>query len=239
DIPERSSGVVSPLDSGVEYEFRARAMNGTVKGLYTDIDTIVAATDPYPPPPPSTPILTTRLGTVRVAWDGETDTGTGMPLDFSHVEVHVSSVGGSTPTPATLWDTLTGTVSQTVITDLPYNADVFVVLVAVDRAGNKSDPSEEVSIHVKPLVDTDLIGEIIDGANIIDGTLVASEKIVGESITGNRIQALSIEAGHIKSNAITADKIEAGAITAEKLSLGSVTPKHLTGAGVNHVTDPG
>src|SRR5690606_28099587 len=202
-------------------------------------DRIVAPTDPSPPPPPSTPILPTRLGTVQVAWDGETDPGTGMPLDFSHVEVHVSSAGGFTPTPATLWDTLTGTVSLTVITDLPYNTDVFVALVAVDRAGNKSDPSEESSIQVKPLVDTDLIGEIIDGANIIDGTLVASEKIVGESITGNLIQALSIEAGHIKSNAITADKIEAGAITAEKLSLGSVTPKHLTGAGVNHVTDPG
>src|SRR5690606_18186880 len=89
------------------------------------------------------------------------------------------------------------------------------------------------------LVDTHRIGEIIDGANIIDGTLVASEKIVGESITGELIQALAIEAGNIAANAITADKIEAGAITAEKIQLGAVAPTNIAGAGQNHVTDPG
>src|SRR5690606_18174249 len=230
----------SPYDSGTTWQFKVCAVATRAgAGEFSDVQTVLIATDEEPPPAPSAPVLSSRLGTVRASWDGETEAGARMPIDLSHIEVHLGSSTGLTPTPATLFDTLVGERSMTVITDLPYNTDVFVVLVAVDRAGNKSDPSEESSIQVKPLVDTDLIGEIIDGANIIDGTLVASEKIVGESITGELIQALAIEAGNIAANAITADKIEAGAITAEKIQLGAVAPTNIAGAGQNHVTDPG
>jgi hypothetical protein len=230
----------SPYNPGEEWAFRVRAIGqlATTPGEWSDQVVLLIENDTEPPPQPSAPVLSARLGTVRVEWDGLTFEGEEMPSDLDLIEVHASLDEEFTASPATMVDTFVGDRSLTVLTDLPYNDDVWVQFVAVDRAGNRSDPSDKSSTTVTPLVDTDLIGEIIDGANIQDGTLVASEKIVGESITGGLIQALAIEAGHIKANAITADKIAAGAITAEKISLGSVVPTHLAGAGVNRVTDP-
>lgn len=230
----------SPFDAGTEWSFRVRAigLRSSVPGAWSSEVVVEIPDDEEPPPAPSLPVLTTRLGTVRAAWDGETFEGAAMPIDLDYVEVHAGAPG-FTPTAGTHVDTLRGSISFTVLTDLPYNTDVGVRLVAVDRSGNRSDPSAEAVIEVLPLVDTDLIGEIISGANIVDGSITASDKIVANSITGGLIQALAISAGKIAANAITADKIAAGAITTEKLSIGSVAPTHLAGAGVNRVTDPG
>ncbi|PSL04139.1 hypothetical protein CLV30_106144 [Haloactinopolyspora alba] len=230
----------SPFDVGEVWQFKVCAVAQYAgAGEFSEILQVEIADDEIPPPAPSTPVLSSRLGTVRVEWDGQTFDGAGMPRDLSHIEVHVGSDPAFTPTPASLVDTLVGERNLTVLTDLPYNTDVHVAFVAVDRSDNSSDPSGVSTIQVQPLVDTDIIGEIIDSAHIKDGTLVASEKIVGETITGGLIQALAIEAGHIAANAITADKIAAGSITAEKLRIGSVTPSQMAGAGVNRVSDPG
>ncbi|MBB5791782.1 hypothetical protein [Jiangella mangrovi] len=232
---------MSPYNPGEEWAFRVRAIGlyATTPGEWSDQVVVTIENDTDPPPQPSAPVLSARLGVVRVDWDGLTFEGEEMPSDLDLVEVHASLDEDFTASPATMVDGFVGDRSTMVLSDLPYNDDVWVQFIAVDRAGNRSDPSDKSSIEVTPLVDTDLIGEIIDGANIIDGTLVASDKIVGNSITGGLIQALAIEAGHIAANAITADKIAAGAITTDKLSVGSVAPTHLAGVGVNRVADPG
>src|SRR5690606_31331733 len=145
----------SPFDCGSEWQFKVCAVARYAgAGEFSETKTIVIADDEIPPPAPSAPVLSSRLGTVRASWDGETFEGTQMPRDLGHIEVHLGSTGDFTPTPATLFDTLVGERSMTVITDLPYNEDVFVALVAVDRSGNKSEPSEASSIQVQPLVDT-------------------------------------------------------------------------------------
>ncbi len=232
--------VDTPYVPGDVWRIRVQAVGkfSTVPGELSEIVEITVQDDTTPPPEPSAPIMSSRLGTVRVEWDGLTDSDTDMPLDFSRVEVHMSSQPDFEPTLATIIDTYTGTRALSVLSDLPYNTEVFVGFVAVDRSGNKSNLSVVSSAEVTPLVDTDLIGEVIDGANIVEGSISASEKIIGETITGELIQGLAIQAGHIESNAITADKIEAGAITAEKLQLGAVAPNNLAGAGVNHITNP-
>jgi hypothetical protein len=112
----------------------------------------------------------------------------------------------------------------------PYNATRWFRLTSVDRRGNESGESGTASIATVPLVNTDVIGEIISGANIVDGSITASDKIVANSITGGQIQALAIDTGHLAANAVEADKIEAGAVTAGKLSADAIDGKTITGA---------
>ncbi|MEG2887209.1 MAG: hypothetical protein RR853_08800, partial [Aurantimicrobium sp.] len=77
------------------------------------------------------------------------------------------------------------------ITGLPYNEPVTVRFVAVDVAGNKSDPSVSVTISTKPIVDTDLIGRIIADANIklgaIKSELIADQAILTDKLADNAV----------------------------------------------------
>lgn len=216
--------VIEGLPQGERFQARVRAFDGNGNASefgYSPLITLPV--DPGPPPPPSQPLLASRLGTLRVTWDGFDADGAAMPRDLSHVEVHVSTTPGFEPSPSTRMDTITGAPGIAVLTDLEYNTVYWVRLVAVDNVGNRSLPSAEASAEIIPLVDTDIIGQVLDGANIIPGTVVASDAIVANTITGGLIQALAIETGHLAANAVTADKIQAGAITTEKLASGAVT----------------
>lgn len=208
--------------------------SNNIQGAWSDSENIFIPADEVAPPVPSTPVITSRLGTLRVHWDGLDEDTLPMPADFARVEVEMGN-NGTGPF------ALVGTVSSTsdlIIADQPYEAERFFRLRAFDTSGNASGYSAVASGSTTPLVDTDIIGEVIDGANIIDGTLVASDKIVANSITGALIEALAINAGHIQANAITSDKIEAGAITAEKIQAYSIDATRIAiGGGRNLVVD--
>lgn len=72
-----------------------------------------------------------------------------------------------------------------VVTGLPYGEETSFYFVAVDRAGNASDPSDVAAIATVPLVDEDIIGEIIRDANIVD---VDGTKIHPSTIETTRLQ---------------------------------------------------
>lgn len=169
--------------------------------------------DDVAPPTPSAPLLTTRLGTVTVAWNGMGSAGESMPTDFERIDVECDSVIVGAIRAS-------GGAGALVQSDLAYGEVVAFRFRAVDRVGNQSEWSQASAIAPSALVDTDLIGEVVSGSHLIDGTLVASEKMVAESITAGLLAANSVSAGNIAANAITADKIAAGTITAEKLSFG-------------------
>ena len=230
-----------PVDQ--EISARVRAVN--TKGIGGDWSTPVStagATDLDGPATPSTPATETRLGVIRVRWDGLNSGG--LPMvngDFSYIEVHASTTNGFTPTkgdPNTLLDTLFGP-GYALKTDGAYGVNWYFKLIAVDTSGNASAPSAQASAATQALVNTDLIGEVISGANIQDGTITASDKIIGNTITGALIQALTIEAGHIKANAITADKIEAGAIDTIHLSADAVTADKISADAFDAITITG
>jgi len=96
--------------------------------------------------------------------------------------------------------------------DQVYNRAYNVWLVAVDKSGNRSENSEVTAFVSQPLVQQDLVGRIIAGANIEPGSINAAEVIIGGTITGELIQAGTIRSDHIDANSITADHIDAGAI---------------------------
>ena len=176
---------------------------------------------------PSTPTVTSRLGTLSVAWNGLNNVGAAMPAGFSHVEVHTSTSSGFTPTSGTYKGRMNG-ADTLILSDLSYNTTYYIKFVPVSTAGVAGAASAQAAASIQPLVDTDIIANTISGAKIASGTITASDKIIANTITGGLIQALAISADKIQANAITADKIEAGAITAVKIAAGAITTDKLT-----------
>ncbi|MEU4511790.1 hypothetical protein AB0G05_20040 [Nonomuraea wenchangensis] len=238
----------SPLEPKTQWRFGVRATNQGTKGLLATSPVITIPDDEEPPPSPSTPAVDSRLGIVRVTWDGLTSSGTGMPTDFHRVLIMMKDpLDSEDEGKAVEWLERAGTA---VVPGLPYNTDREFWLVALDRSGNISGASAHVVAQTKPLVDTDVIGQVINGASaIIDGTIPANAKVTANTITGNLIQALAINAGHLNANSVTADKIEAGAIqtghlaaaaiTADKLAAGSVTANTIAADAINGKTITG
>jgi hypothetical protein len=188
--------------------------------------------------PPSKPLVSSRLGTITVTWDGNDSTGNLPVRGVIYVEYHQSTSSTFTPSSSTLIGTTLPTIGgdYQVVADLSYGTNYYFKLVFVRKLSetelDKSDPSVvSDAIQVAPLVNTDIIANTISGAKIEPGTIVASDKIIGNTITGALIQALAIDAGKISANAITADKIDAGAISAKIIS-GDVIRTANTGARV-------
>lgn len=132
------AGVEAGANIGIQVAAFDRSGNTSAWSTALGHDTAV---DDTPPPIPSTPVVTPYLGQLRVAWDGLGSAGETMPRDLERVEVHVDPADNFTPTDATLVDAFSTVAGERVITDRPYDVTLFVRLVAVDRSGNRSDPS--------------------------------------------------------------------------------------------------
>jgi hypothetical protein len=181
---------------------------------------------------PSTPTVTTRLGTVKVTWDGKDNTGAVTPVNkLARLEVHASTSSGFTPSASTLLASTLNGPGSVVAADLQYNTDYYFRFVAFDLNNRATDPSAQVSAKVLPLVNSDLIAAelnsplsvwpfapktVIAGA-LADGSLNASTVFGPGVVNQGAIAANAIGADQIAANAITAGKIEAGAITAAKI----------------------
>ncbi|MEV4078945.1 hypothetical protein AB0J43_01460 [Nonomuraea fuscirosea] len=221
-----TTATYSPLVVAWTYGFKVRAVAQGTPGDFSATFVALIPDDVTPPPVPAAPVLSTRLGVIEVAWSGLAGTGAAMPADFEHVRVYMAATEDG---PWQVVDHLRA-AGAVFVADQPYEETRWFRLTAVDRRGNESEPSTSASIATQPLVDTDIIGEVIHGANIQPGTINAADKVIANTITGALIQALAIEAGHIAANAITADKIQAGAITAVKVAADAITGKTITGS---------
>lgn len=107
-------------------------------GTYTVVDSNGA-----PPPVPTPPVLEARPGTLVVTWDGQFADAV-APADWSHVEVHVSTTSGYTPTDETQVATFNTLKGGSVTLALDPVAQ-YVVLQAVNTSRVESAPTAEVS----------------------------------------------------------------------------------------------
>jgi hypothetical protein len=231
----------SPLVVATTYAFKVRAVAQGAKGEFSEPVVVLIEDDTTPPPVPSTPALSTRLGVIEVGWDGLGQNGGGMASDFELVRVHMAVAEGG---PFEVVNVLRAAGAALVV-DQPYNSPRWFRFTSVDRRGNESAPSSSASIATKPLVDTDIIGKIISGANIQAGTLNAADVMIANTITGNLVQANAINTGHLQANAVTVDKLAAGSVNAAALTADAITGKTITGslfrtaaAGRRIVLDP-
>lgn len=148
---------------------------------------------------PSQPIVTSRMGSLEIRWDGTDLDGLPMGKGFSHVNAYAVKTSDLPPSPnfdldeiysddtlpeeaepraRTEWPpmpigslTSNSDGSVLVLTDLEYNTEYTIWFIAVDIRGLRSPAGEVISASVQPLVNTDVIGRIIDGANIVLGSI--------------------------------------------------------------------
>ncbi|GAB2918757.1 hypothetical protein ACFMQL_20585 [Nonomuraea fastidiosa] len=225
---DTTTATYSPLVINQTYGFKVRAICQGTPGEFSDAVVALIPDDVPPPPAPSAPTLSTRLGVIEAAWDGLAHTGAEMPSDFDLLRVYMAAAEDG---PYEVVDHLRA-AGHVLITGQPYNTPRWIRFTAVDRRGNESEPSASASISTVPLVDTDIIGQVISGANIQPGTLNAADAVIANTITGALIQAGAIDTGHLRANSVTADQIAAGSVTAAALTADAVNGKTITGSVV-------
>ncbi|GII42919.1 fibronectin type III domain-containing protein [Planotetraspora phitsanulokensis] len=226
---DETSVTVGPLVAGQPYAFKVRAVTDGTPGDFSDEQSVFLFADAEPPPVPSAPVMSSRLGAIQAAWDGLGEGGVPMPTDFARVRVWMSD--GVEPKLIGLFDG----PSSMIVADQPYGAARTFWFTSMDRTGNESLPSTLVTFAAQPLVDTDLVGEVINGAHIVDGSLNAADKVVANSITGALIQAKAIQAGHLAANSVGANTLEAILTLSSRIVAGSPTgPRvELNGSGLS------
>lgn len=144
-----------PYPPGSTWRLRLRAVDESGNASpWSDEAAITTATDDIPPPQPSRPVLTSRLGVVTITWDGKDNVGAPMPDDFAYVEVHLSTTSGFTATPdgPTKVDQIPA-AGSIVWGPAAFGTTYYCRLIAVDTSGNASTQSLIGSTDVKPLVD--------------------------------------------------------------------------------------
>lgn len=178
----------SPLPIDEDWSFRVRSIgtNG-IASAYSPTVGIKLSKDLTPPPKPSALEAEARMGVVTLTWDGKAYNGTEMPVDFERADVVQGPLPGKV-----IGNIGIGEGERAFhVTDLPYNISNSWWLVAVDTSQNKSEPSDSVSAVTTPLVDTDIIGRIIDGANVklgaVTAELVANGAIIEAKLADNAV----------------------------------------------------
>lgn len=211
-VPAGTENVMmQPFNVGQTVSVRVRAVTeNDIVGPWCDPTWILTSDDDEAPATPSTPTTSSRLGTVKIFWDGRNASGGLMDADFDYVEVHASTTPTFTPVPGD-----TGTVIGRLygagyhlmsVGPTGYNTTWYYRLIAIDTSGNASGPSGVANSIVKPLVDVSNFpddamevlyartGHFIDltaanfSANLITADYIDFGTLYGELITGLQIQ---------------------------------------------------
>lgn len=195
---------------------------------------------------PSKPLTASRLGQIRVTWDGLDSTGATPPLDLiSHLEVHWSTTSGFTPSDSTNKGRIFSKNDFYSDIDPVYGTTYYFKFVFVDIFGAKTTGSAQEDETTKPLVDTDLIegsltrwpfGEnTVDVDSLANGSISATYLVSGNDNDGTavrvegKIAAGSIGAVAIASNSIVAGKLAAEAVTAREIKALTIEAGNIKG----------
>lgn len=231
---------------GGTYNFQVWAVDsgGNESAILSGSHTLPAATTiPLTSLKPSDPISYLHLGTVAITWDGEMSDGSAAPANLSVVEFHRSLSSDFTASSSTLVGTAVALPNtKLVFSDQTIGSTYYYRLrLRGITPGSFSLQSDQIAVSTVALVDAQKIADIIKGANITPGTIVAGDNIIGFTVTGNLIQGNVIHANVLEANSITALQIDTGSITADIVSSGFLTTRgysvvgdqpQYTGAGI-------
>ncbi|WP_345154944.1 fibronectin type III domain-containing protein [Nonomuraea rubra] len=203
-----TTATYSPLVIGESYAFKVRAVNLGKVGTFSEPVAVTIPDDDEAPPVPTAPQLSTRLGVVRVTWNGLGVGPVPMPPDFLHVRVWMQD-----PL-APGWSEIgvLGEAGAVLVPGLPYGADRQFRFTSIDRSGNESGPSVSATIAAVQLVQGDAANE-----SITTGALVAN------AVTADKLAAGAVEAEHITAGAVVADALAAVITLSTRVVAGSVS----------------
>lgn len=152
--------LIQELTPGVNYDFQIRAVDTAQPpnyGAWSATTTFQAQYDTIPPPTPDAPTVATNMASVQVTWDcGQAGGGTfNQAVDLHHVEVHGSYDPLFLPSNGTKLGNLPANIGNitgqipvvgtfVIPPGQPPAQQRFIKLIAVDEAGNKSQPSAAV-----------------------------------------------------------------------------------------------
>ncbi len=178
------------LSPGIGYDIQIRAVDKTGNtAAWSSTTTFTASTDNIPPSTPAAPSVAGSRIAVQITHQlGKSSGGTfNLESDLDHLEIHVSYEPGFTPDTSTLKGKAVANAGM-IQAQIPvvFTAQIeelsarYVRVVAVDKTGNKSGPSDAASATAL----------LIDDAHISDLTVskVTAGNIVADWVVGARIK---------------------------------------------------
>ncbi|MFD4596714.1 hypothetical protein ACFWPQ_01650 [Streptomyces sp. NPDC058464] len=187
---DTTTAQIQDLSPGIGYDIQIRAVDTTGNaGAWSGTTTFVASSDNIPPSTPAAPSVAGSRIAVQVTHTlGVSSGGTfNLESDLDHLEIHVSYEPGFTPDTTTLKGKALATAGM-IQAQIPvvFTAQVeetsarYVRVVAVDKTGNKSGPSDAATATAL----------LIDDAHISDLTVtkVTAGTISADWIVGARIK---------------------------------------------------
>lgn len=175
--------IQAAIDLDYDVEVAAVDRSGNTSE-FTDVLSIHTAADQTAPPPPATPAVGSYLGLLRVITTGVDADGDPMPPDTDRVDVEISPAGAGT---WTVVSSVSPWIEQKALADTPYGVPYDVRLIAYDRTGNASAPSDVVTGASAQAADGDIAG--LNVGKLVSG-IVTADVIVGGQIatalTGQR-----------------------------------------------------
>lgn len=183
--------MIQELTPGVEYEFQIRAVdaaNPPHQGPWSASTFVIASGDIFAPDVPAAPVVaSSRIAIQVMHLLGKASGGTfNLQPDLAYLSVHVGGSSSFYPDDSNAVGKLianSGMIQANIPAvgtfQIEQTDDVWVRVVAVDRTGNKSGPSDAVQASV----------ELIDDAHISDLTV---SKVTAGTIMANWLLAASI-----------------------------------------------
>jgi hypothetical protein len=187
---DTTTAQLQDLSPGIGYDVQIRAVDKTGNtGAWSAVTTFTTSTDNIAPSTPAAPSVAGSRIAVQVTHElGKSSGGTfNLESDLDHLEIHVSYEPGFTPDATTLKGKALATAGM-IQAQIPvvFTAQIeelsarYVRVVAVDKTGNKSGPSDAASATAL----------LIDDAHISDLTVskVTAGTIGADFIVGARIK---------------------------------------------------
>ena len=188
---DQTSLLIQELTPGVPYQFEIRAVDNASVPNFSDWSNpveVIMNGDTIPPPTPAPAEVASSLIAIEVTHRlGAASGGTfNLPADMHHFEVHGAYEPTFTCSPATLLGKIPANngmiVSQTPVVatlQVQTTTNIWIKVVAVDEAGNRSTPSVAVQSSA----------QLIDDEHISN---LSVSKVTAGEITSNWIQTAEL-----------------------------------------------